>query len=164
MQPYMILSSASSHKLVNEAWLDSRETPQQVFKILRLKYQTLDSNPLFIQWLRYVKLYKAQPEGASFSDVQVLNILLKKKITSDTEIGTLFQSIKEIPDLELAKSLQTHLYRKWMVGSSSRPTLESLLGPIHSRIDFSKLPKVIPCTEIWKITPFTSLSTWVRRI
>ncbi|KAF1776710.1 hypothetical protein GQ600_16397 [Phytophthora cactorum] len=79
--------------------------PPAVFKILRLKYQTLDSYPLFIQWLRYVKLYKAQPE-----DVQVLNILLKKKITSDTEIGTLFQSIKEIPDLEeLAKILQTHL-------------------------------------------------------
>ncbi|KAF4134330.1 RXLR phytopathogen effector protein WY-domain [Phytophthora infestans] len=33
----MVLSSASSHRLVNAAWLNSRETPEEVFKILRLK-------------------------------------------------------------------------------------------------------------------------------
>ncbi|KAG2789940.1 hypothetical protein PC116_g27638 [Phytophthora cactorum] len=56
LQVHMVLSSASSHRLVNDAWLKAGESPQQVYKILSLAGDSLDNNPLFIQWLRYIKL------------------------------------------------------------------------------------------------------------
>ncbi|KAG6951305.1 hypothetical protein JG687_00013709 [Phytophthora cactorum] len=109
MQAYMVLSSASSHRLVNEAWLKSRETPQQVFKILRLQHKALDSNPLFIQWLRYIKLYRSLAGSESFSDAQTLNFLLNEKwFLFESTLGTLFQSLKAIPDLETYGNLEAY--------------------------------------------------------
>lgn len=75
----MVLSSASSHRLVNAAWLNSRETPEEVFKILRLKgeaFESLNRSHLFIQWLRYTKSYRAVVDDL-INDVQTLNLLLK---------------------------------------------------------------------------------------
>ncbi|ETL26432.1 hypothetical protein L916_19900 [Phytophthora nicotianae] len=85
MQIFMILSSASSRKLANEAWLKSQETPQEVYRILKLRDEGLDSSPLFLQWLRYIKLYKAHaekdlpPNLQPFSDLQALECLMKEK-------------------------------------------------------------------------------------
>ncbi|POM64461.1 Secreted RxLR effector peptide protein [Phytophthora palmivora] len=39
MQRYMVLDSASSHKVMNNAWFNSRETPMEVWNILRLSDQ-----------------------------------------------------------------------------------------------------------------------------
>ncbi|KUF89623.1 hypothetical protein AM587_10005895 [Phytophthora nicotianae] len=149
MQAYMILSSASSHKLVNEAWLKSRESPLHVFESMRLGDETLESfasSPLFIQWLRYIKVYKVVVESESFSDLETLKFLIKAKpFVIEAEFGTLFQSIKNIPDLEsFAKNLQTHLYQKWMNDNKLSPKeLASLLGIPYS-IDFTRLPKSDP--------------------
>lgn len=130
MQASMILSSASSHRLINEAWLMSRETPGEVFKILRLgdnSISRLDNNPLFIQWLRYVTMYRAVHGGDPFANLEALF----KRFSTVPQFGTLIQSLQNIPDLEkLALSLQTHLYRKWMIEIQLTPS--ELLGLLET--------------------------------
>ncbi|KAG6965467.1 hypothetical protein JG687_00005435 [Phytophthora cactorum] len=112
MQAYMILSSASSHRLVNEAWLKSRETPEKVFNILRLGAEalfSLDSSPLFIQWLRYIIMYRAVVGSDSFTDLQTLDFLLERsRLSTTTSFGTLIQSFKDIPDLEIYRNLKAY--------------------------------------------------------
>lgn len=126
MQASMILSSASSHRLINEAWLMSRETPGEVFKILRLgdnSISRLENNPLFIQWLRYVTMYRAV-HGRIWKHYLSVSRLYHN-------LNFLIQSLQNFPDLEkLALSLQTHLYRKWMIEIQLTPS--ELLGLLET--------------------------------
>ncbi|OWY96392.1 RxLR effector protein [Phytophthora megakarya] len=101
LQRSMVLNSASSHKVMNNVWLKSRETPEEVFNILRLKDKDFEDNPLFIQWLRYAKLYGRE---------------VLAKFNVDTKLlGVELQTIKQIPDLtKFAQNIQTHLFRSDM--------------------------------------------------
>ncbi|ETO69438.1 hypothetical protein F444_13999 [Phytophthora nicotianae P1976] len=115
MQAYMILSSKSSRKIVNREWLKSGESPAQVFNILRLNKQTLSNNPLFIQWLRYTKLYRSKSGGEAFSDVDIFNFLSVETMIRSNRFGTLAESLKGFPDLKpLAKTLLAQLYQRWL--------------------------------------------------
>lgn len=149
MQSNMILISATSHKLTNEAWLKARETPQQVFDILRLgdeTLQSLGSSSLFIHWLRYIKAHRASIESESFSDLDTLRFLQKRKpFTNEFKFGNLFQPIKDTPDLDdLLKGMQTHLYRKWMRDHNVDPNeLARQLGVPYS-LNFRIIPKRDP--------------------
>ncbi|ETK84288.1 hypothetical protein F441_10937 [Phytophthora nicotianae CJ01A1] len=145
MQTYMILSSASSHRLMNEVWWRSRETPQQVFNILRLGDETLDDNPLFIQWLRYIKFYRAHQGSKPFSDLDALNFMVNARSgMMEFRFAALFQSIKYIPDLkEFAIRVQTHLYQRWTSDKITPNELKSQFG-IPYPIDFSILSRTDP--------------------
>ncbi|EEY64521.1 secreted RxLR effector peptide protein, putative [Phytophthora infestans T30-4] len=135
MQAYLILSSASSHRLMNEAWLKFRETPEVVFNILRLEDEplyALDGNPLFIQWLRYIKAYRAVNGGDSFTDVHVFDFL--HEFASLPRFGIFLQSLKDIPDLKkLAKRFTN---ADWLTPSQ----LEKIFGSPYP-INFAELPK-----------------------
>ncbi|KAF4043123.1 RXLR domain-containing protein WY [Phytophthora infestans] len=138
MQVRMVLSLPSSHRAVNEAWLNSRETPQHVFQILRLGDASLDNNPLFIQWLRYIELYAARVGGNSYSDIYF--VLKNAKPVNEVRFGTILQSLKETSDLKpLAGSLQTQLYQKL--------TLSPLAFERHLSIPVSIVASKLPTTD-----------------
>ncbi|POM69177.1 Secreted RxLR effector peptide protein [Phytophthora palmivora] len=119
MQKYMILSSASSHRLMNDVWLKSRETPKEVFNILGLRNVELENNPLFIQWLRYTQLYRS---NTAFSDLQALTFLKEEQTLLGARLGVILQSMKGIPDINhLAQSMQTHLFRIWINDAHIKP-------------------------------------------
>ncbi|POM81355.1 RxLR effector family [Phytophthora palmivora] len=141
MQKYMILSSASSHRLMNDVWLKSRQTPTEVFNILGLRNMKLEGNPLFIQWLRYTKLYQS---NAAFSDLQALTFLKEEKPLLGAPLGIILQSMKGIGDIEnLAQSMQTQLFRNWINDAHIKPQAFGYLLaiPYHDWRYILNLPK-----------------------
>ncbi|OWY96336.1 RxLR effector protein [Phytophthora megakarya] len=109
----MLWKSPSSHELMSQIWLKTSETPNEVFKILNLKSATLDvHNKKFLQWLRYTELYRAEKGVNSFSELQTMHFLLDAK-PIETQFGTVFQKLKQFPDLEkLAENMQIYLFER----------------------------------------------------
>ncbi|KAG3062086.1 hypothetical protein PI125_g24587 [Phytophthora idaei] len=142
LQVHMVLSSASSHRLVNDAWLKAGESPQQVYKILSLAGDSLDNNPLFIQWLRYIKLLRAQEV---FSDLQTLNFYWRNNDYGGAEVWNALSIDQGHYGFEkkIAENLQTRLYQKWMDLKVTPEELASLSG-VPNPINFSKLPRNDP--------------------
>lgn len=96
----------SSFNLANKVWLKSLTDPRDVFKTLRLgeaSLTRLDDNPKFLQWLKYVTMYRAKREGPWFTDISALNLL--RTTTPDAELVVLLQSIKLVSNMK--KSAET---------------------------------------------------------
>ncbi|KAG3024821.1 hypothetical protein PC128_g8719 [Phytophthora cactorum] len=116
MQRILFMMSKTSHKTMNTVWLQSRETPEEVFKILRLAKAPMgafDETPELVQWLRYIKMYRDHIKESVFSDAQIVRFLTEAKpLRSGWEFATLFQSLKDVPDLKkLAENMQTYQFR-----------------------------------------------------
>ncbi|OWZ04807.1 RxLR effector protein [Phytophthora megakarya] len=153
LQRFMVLNSAPSHKVMNNVWLKSRETPKEVFNILLLKNMDFEDNPLFIQWLRYAKLYGRKVEGTTFSELQAFSFLLNANVDNRL-LGVNLQTIKQIPDLKkFAQNIQTRLFRYHMNNNHVKPDRfgKLLANPRPDWGYILKLPKTDPMYETLKV-------------
>lgn len=84
----------------------------------------------------------------SFSDEQALHFLLNEKWFSiDVQFGTLFQSIKEVPDLKrLAENMQASLFQKLINEDMMKPKVfaDLLVNPYGSGLQILKLARTNP--------------------
>lgn len=82
LERYLLLTSESSHKTMADVWLKARETPEEVFRILRLaEKQTAaaDDNRMLNLWLRYTQTYRDKIDKNAFSDAEALQFFRKAK-------------------------------------------------------------------------------------
>ncbi|OWZ21443.1 RxLR effector protein [Phytophthora megakarya] len=115
--------SSHRHKLLNEAWLKSKESPANVFEILKLEQRVEVYDVNFLEWMRYTKMYMKETERP----FPVANFLLSK--TTEQSAAMLFQKLKEIDDLKaFAEKLQIQLFDKWIRQYKLKPTkLEGMI-------------------------------------
>ncbi|KAG6970676.1 hypothetical protein JG687_00002489 [Phytophthora cactorum] len=142
MQRILFMMSKTSHKTMNTVWLQSRETPEEVFKILRLAKAPMgafDETPELVQWLRYIKMYRDHIKESVFSDAQIVRFLTEAKpLRSGWEFATLFQSLKDVPDLKkLAENMQTYQFRDLLRMKISPEIVTRMLA----NTDVVRLPK-----------------------
>ncbi|KAG6958827.1 hypothetical protein JG687_00009154 [Phytophthora cactorum] len=111
--------------MMNEAWLKFRESPKEIHSFLHTN-GLQDTN--LIQWLRYIKMYRAKFGPSSFSVFQTYDLLLEH--FSFASLAELLQSIKEIPDLEkLAKSMQIQVFQELYKHTSPNAFRRIWMGP-----------------------------------
>ncbi|ETO69683.1 hypothetical protein F444_13779 [Phytophthora nicotianae P1976] len=83
MQRLMFYTSKTSHTTMADVWLKFRETPEEVFNILRLAETTsdaIDDNPLLVQWLKYTQTYREKIDKNAFSDAEAMQYFRKAKL------------------------------------------------------------------------------------
>lgn len=101
MQRMLFELSKSSHQLMLNMWLKAQESPENVYKILRLGKVEMDGfgdNAMAIQWLRYTKLFRDQTPSHAFSDVQTVKFLHEERpLQSDWKLATFFQTSRRPP-------------------------------------------------------------------
>ncbi|OWZ06019.1 RxLR effector protein [Phytophthora megakarya] len=115
LQGFLLSKSPSSNQLMHQVWLNSDEAPEEVFKILKLQGAKLDvDNKFFLDWLRYTELYRAEKGTNTFTELQTMHYVLTAKPSTMYEpFGTVFQTLKNFPELKnLAESMQTSLFKK----------------------------------------------------
>ncbi|KAL3663574.1 hypothetical protein V7S43_011464 [Phytophthora oleae] len=154
MQRFLFLESQSSHQLMLNVWLKAQERPEKVYNILRLANVDMngfDNNAMIIQWLRYTKLFRDKAPSHSFSGVQTVRFLKKERpFQSDWEFATLFQVLKETPDLKRqAENMQTYLFRQWLGGDFDPKSVASMLAIPHP-VNVVLLPKNDPIHLTWE--------------
>ncbi|POM78226.1 Secreted RxLR effector peptide protein [Phytophthora palmivora] len=116
MQNLLFLKSKNSRKFMRDTWLKAGERPEEVYKILHLEkapMRAFSDNAKLYQWLRYIKLYRAEKYN-SFSNAQLYGFLIPKKENSMNygELGALFQMVKEVPDLKnIGEGIQFTLFK-----------------------------------------------------
>ncbi|POM78627.1 Secreted RxLR effector peptide protein [Phytophthora palmivora] len=128
LQGLLFRQSPSTVKSMSDGWLKHQETPQEVLKILSGSFYLEANNLALVSWLRYTELYRTKMGINSFSDLQTMDALMNlarynlPRLNAEAQLGTLFQSIKGIPDLEkLAESMQAHLFFKWIHVEKANP-------------------------------------------
>ncbi|OWZ03247.1 Avirulence (Avh) protein [Phytophthora megakarya] len=100
-----------AQSLENKLWLSFQTNPKKVFKLLRLGESAgkLDDNLTFFQWLNYVNMYRDKKGEDYFSDYGLFKLL--KDSRPETELLTVLQSMKRIPDMKTrAESMQLYLF------------------------------------------------------
>ncbi|KAK1941891.1 hypothetical protein P3T76_006957 [Phytophthora citrophthora] len=154
MQRFLFLESKSSHQLMLNVWLKAGERPEKVYQILRLKNTYMDgfaNNAMIIQWLRYTKLFREKTPGHAFSGEQTVRFLQKERpLQSDWEFATLFQVLKETPDLKRqAENMQVYLFRSWTKRDFDPKIVASMLAIPHP-VSVVLLPKNDPRHLAWE--------------
>ncbi|KAL3663567.1 hypothetical protein V7S43_011454 [Phytophthora oleae] len=148
MQTKLFMTSTSSHDAMNQVWLASRESPKEVFGILNIGKRSLKDNPMAIQWLKYIKRYRAKIGDSAFSDSEAVLFVMEATYSVQAQkFGVLLQSFKKIPDLKiLAENMQTSLFRQWIDVKKLTPDeLGSLMvSPHGSWKTVLRLPKSDP--------------------
>ncbi|KAJ8554738.1 hypothetical protein ON010_g9745 [Phytophthora cinnamomi] len=127
-----LLSKAgpSAENLANKVWLRDRTNPKQVFNSLHLANAgvKLEDNPTVLQWLKYVKMYRAKKWGHGWHDGEVYVFLLKTT-DSEAEEAKLSQSLTENPKLAtLGKNLQETQFGSWILKNKDPRSIPSMLG------------------------------------
>ncbi|OWZ08754.1 RxLR effector protein [Phytophthora megakarya] len=163
MQLYLFeyLSSSSTHKLMNEAWLQSRENPKNVFRVLNRAERV--ENRGIIQWFRYTELYRAEVK-ASYSEAQALRFLEDAKASMNgAQIGTLLQAIKEVPDLKnTAERMQSLLFRKFIrvYHTDPRDMASLFMLPWNSWGTILVMNKSDPAYKAWEAYTLQYAASW----
>ncbi|KAG6616854.1 Avirulence (Avh) protein [Phytophthora cinnamomi] len=120
----------SAENLANKVWLRDRTNPKQVFNSLHLANAgvKLEDNPTVLQWLKYVKMYRAKKWGHGWHDGEVYVFLLKTT-DSEAEEAKLSQSLTENPKLAtLGKNLQETQFGSWILKNKDPRSIPSMLG------------------------------------
>ncbi|KAE8883908.1 hypothetical protein PF002_g26758 [Phytophthora fragariae] len=142
MQRILFLSSPSIHRLLNEAWLKSHETPVNVFNILRLGEPKAERNSMLLQWLKYTEMYRSTMGGDAFSTSKTYQFVLDafpEKLPS--QFAELFQLVKRTPDLKnLGGKMQNYLFKSLVDEKFTPETFRGQLG----------VPGVTPVFELRK--------------
>ncbi|OWZ05004.1 RxLR effector protein [Phytophthora megakarya] len=116
----LFFDSKTSHKVINDVWLKAKVSPEEVFKILQLNQASMtafDDNTMLFQWIRYFERYREsviKTDNISPSDKK-LRVMLEKNnvMTNDAQFATLFQVIKEAPQLKrIGESMQTSIFNE----------------------------------------------------
>ncbi|KAE8959998.1 hypothetical protein PR003_g22398 [Phytophthora rubi] len=142
MQIYLFEESAASRELLNAAWLQSRETPENVYKMLhleraRLNVGKLEENSKFLQWFKYTEMYWPPAER----DVRTFNFLVEKYGKTNFHLAPLLQSLKQTSNLDnLGDNLQNFLFMTWLDKNFTPKFVQSQLALPWGTTIF-KLPK-----------------------
>ncbi|OWZ20253.1 Avirulence (Avh) protein [Phytophthora megakarya] len=142
LQMKMYTWRPSSHKVMEEVWLKSRENPEEVFSILHVRNDLAESAK-FIPWLRYTEMYRSKFGINSFSDFQILQFLSKSS-SPEAKLGILMQQLKRFPEFEkLADNVQRMLFHKWIQIHKETPEVfgRLLASPYNSGLEIMRLPK-----------------------
>ncbi|EEY59959.1 secreted RxLR effector peptide protein, putative [Phytophthora infestans T30-4] len=108
LQTYLFKMYPSIHNMMNEAWLNTRQNPRELFNLVLPPNGFQDQ--YLIQWLRYTEMYKTAMGVDSFPIYQMNDLFLRH--WSIPSLVELLQSIKKIPDLEkLAESMQAQVFQ-----------------------------------------------------
>ncbi|ETM41428.1 hypothetical protein L914_12781 [Phytophthora nicotianae] len=154
MQRFLFLTSKTSQKTMNEVWLKFQVPPEEVFRILALskaRMDGLDDNTMLIHWLRYIKLYRGHTKTNVFASEQTVLFLTKAKpFQSEWEFATLFQSLKDVPDLKpFAENMQSSLFLKWL-RMEFDPNQVSHFLTLPYPTNAVRLPKSHPVYRTWE--------------
>lgn len=151
MQRLMFLSSKTSRKTMNDVWLKYDVSPEEVRKILRLAETNMNINAMFIQWFRYVKLYRIHTNKSVYTSDKIVRFLTESKpLRSDWKFATFFQSLKDVPDLKLfAENMQTNLFQKCLQLEWDPKAVSSMLA-IPYPTSALHLPKSDPIYKTWE--------------
>ncbi|GMF46870.1 unnamed protein product [Phytophthora fragariaefolia] len=126
MQIYLFESSPHSRKLLNEPWLKSRESPENVFNMLHLSGARLNGDlkesSKLLQWFRYTELYRSSMGSHSFTDFEAYQFLRSVFQNGKIDLSLLFQSLKQTSGLEkLGDNMQTFLFQSWIRNDNFTP-------------------------------------------
>ncbi|KAK1942241.1 hypothetical protein P3T76_006563 [Phytophthora citrophthora] len=154
MQRFLFLKSQSSHQLMLNVWLKAKERPEKVYNMLGLSNVAMSgyhSNAMVIQWLRYTKLFRDKTSNHAFSGIQTVHFLKKERpLLSDWDLATLFQVLKETPDLKRqAENMQMYLFRSW-VKDDFKPKSVAMRLAVPYSVDVVSLPKSDPKHLTWE--------------
>ncbi|OWY99962.1 Avirulence (Avh) protein [Phytophthora megakarya] len=109
--------SSHRHKLLNEAWLKSKESPANLFEILKLEQRVEIYDVNSLEWMRYTRMYMKETE-CLFPGTNVLS-----SKTTEQSVAVLFQKHQEVDDLKaFAEKLQNQLFDKWINQYKFKPT------------------------------------------
>ncbi|KAG7376611.1 hypothetical protein PHYPSEUDO_013039 [Phytophthora pseudosyringae] len=80
---------------------------------------------MVLQWFRYAKMYRAKVGPLSDDDIYTL----LSKLTSNADLAVLFESFRQLPELEkLGKRMQSVVFRKWIRGEMRPDAVAGQLG------------------------------------
>ncbi|OWY99263.1 RxLR effector protein [Phytophthora megakarya] len=114
--------SKTSHKVINDVWLNAKVSPDKIFKILQLNRASMtafDDNTRLFQWIRYFERYREsvmKTDNISISDKKLRMTLQKNNVMmNDAQFAALFQVIKETPQLKrIGESMQTSIFKEFL--------------------------------------------------
>ncbi|OWZ08333.1 RxLR effector protein [Phytophthora megakarya] len=132
----LFFESKTSHKVINDVWLDAKVSPEEVFKILQLKEASMtvfDDNAMLFQWIRYFEGYRKsfmKTENLSIFDEKLRMILQKNnEAMNNGDFAALFQVIKEAPQLKrIGTSMQASLFKELLTRRYDPSSFSSLLS------------------------------------
>ncbi|KAE9282632.1 hypothetical protein PR003_g27354 [Phytophthora rubi] len=84
-----------------------------------------------MQWFRFVDGYRAKWGTGRFPDYQIYDLLLTK--VPEAKLATVFQSLKQIPDLKtLAESMQNYQLKLWVSRHETPDSVTKILKLPHT--------------------------------
>lgn len=123
-------------KLSNKIWISWGKDPDYIFKYLKLikTGEKIDETKKVIQWFRFVKDYRSAKGEGWFPDYRIYTLLLKA--AQESNLATLFQSLKQIPDVKsLAETMQKYQFKRWIDLGNNPVSIVKLLGiPNRARL------------------------------
>ncbi|OWZ15843.1 RxLR effector protein [Phytophthora megakarya] len=136
MLRWLSFESKTSHKVINDVWLNAKVSPEEVFKILQLNRASMtafDDNRMLFQWIRYFERYRESVmklDNISIYDKKLRMTLQKNNVMmNDAQFATLFQVIKDAPQLKrIGESMQTSVFKELLSKGFDPSSFSSLLS------------------------------------
>ncbi|KAG1691573.1 hypothetical protein DVH05_026868 [Phytophthora capsici] len=136
----------STRNLMNKAWLQGLDTPDDVFHILLLEKNALESQQRLPQWLKFAEMYKTQNKISSWKNE--LNLLLKTPHEKETEFGLLFQSLKKTEGIEtIAAKMEAQLFNRWIKTDTMTPDKVGVMLASPTNTNWKRIFEFLPVTE-----------------
>ncbi|KAE9287644.1 hypothetical protein PF008_g26350 [Phytophthora fragariae] len=120
--------------LSQKNWLNLGKDPTSIFNDFHRRHNTwakIDYNKKTVQWFRFVEGYRAKWGAGRFPDYQIYQLLRSK--VPEAKLATVFQALKEIPDLKsLAESMQNYQLKHWVSQGETPVSVAKMLNLPHT--------------------------------
>ncbi|KAE8972461.1 hypothetical protein PR001_g26602 [Phytophthora rubi] len=113
-------------------WIRNGKDPEYVFDVFNMihSWAKIEKSKKTAQWFRFVEGYRAKWGTGSFPDYQIYNLL--KTEVPEAKLATVFESLKQIPDLKtLAETMQNYQLKLWVSRGETPVTVARKLDIPH---------------------------------
>ncbi|OWY94092.1 Avirulence (Avh) protein [Phytophthora megakarya] len=114
-------------KLSNMFYRIRGKTPSDVINsLLASRNWVGNENKKLIKWFRFAKSYR---KAKGISDGEIYALLKPIQIQRESQLATLFQSMKSIPDLKnMGETMQMYQFKLWKDRGETLKSVKKLLG------------------------------------
>ncbi|KAE8879062.1 hypothetical protein PF005_g26857 [Phytophthora fragariae] len=120
--------------LTQKNWLSVGKDPEYIFNLFHTNHNTwakIDHNKKTTQWFRFVEGYRAKWGAGSFPDYRIYQLLRSK--VPEAKLATVFQALKEIPDLKsLGETMQNYQLKHWVSRGETPVSVAKMLNLPHT--------------------------------
>ncbi|KAE9040214.1 hypothetical protein PR003_g7418 [Phytophthora rubi] len=120
--------------LTQRRWIRNGKDPTDVFNLFNIFHNTwakIDHSKKTAQWFRFVEGYRAKWGTGSFPDYRIYELLRTK--VPEAKLATVFQALKEIPDLKsLGEKMQNYQLKLWVSQGETPVTVARKLDIPHT--------------------------------